>query len=299
MGMKGHSDTNCGGGSGGGGWWMRKKRMAVVAVVVLAGLMGVMMFQKVKDRRLFNLVIKDKDRQIFSLHLILQKERQYAKENKRKNQDMNAKLHSLEIQKIELSNKIMEMRSTIGSLRDEHRVLESAIDEKQNQIKHKESEIKDLKSSLQTPPTKIWSVSSDDPSNREVNLTSKVMNPEVKIQKPKDEELAGLKYNTTDSEENGNGLSLRNKNLTTKRTKSDGQGEKSQLKANPDVDPRKVIPFRSRNHSSDEVHQEAKKTRSEAYRMDEDEAETETEADLDSSRNVQEADQDYKEESEE
>ncbi|KAI3824698.1 hypothetical protein L1987_06167 [Smallanthus sonchifolius] len=313
MGMKGHPESNCGGG-GGVGWMKKKKKKkpAMVVVVILVGLMGVMVVQRVKDRRLFNLVNKEKDRQILTLDLLLQllcvvggddgagglrgfsggggvmvvqwwqqngnlmeqndnkivtlgskmatkwfssprvapgirhdpkyrnadtktrrngsksnKERQYAKENKRNNQDLNAKLYSLGTQKIELSNKIIEMRSTIDSLRDEQRVLELAIDEKQNQIKHEESEIKDLKSNLQTPP-KIWS---KDDANIEMQ-------------------------NTTD-----------------------GQNEKNQLKANPDEGPT-------------EVHHEAN-------RMDEDETETETEADLDSSGNVSESDQDYKEETEE
>ncbi|KAL8259422.1 hypothetical protein R6Q59_027375 [Mikania micrantha] len=56
-------------------------------------------------------------------------------------------------------NKILEMRSTIGSIRDEHRALELTIDEKHNKIKHKEYEIRDIKSSLQTPQ-KIWHASS-------------------------------------------------------------------------------------------------------------------------------------------
>lgn len=227
MGMKGHPQSNCGGGGGGGGGgssggWLMKKKTAIVVVVILVGIMGAMVVQKVRDRRLFNLVIKDKDRQILSLHLLLQKERQYAKENKRKNQDLNAKLYSLGTQKIELNNKLIEMRSTIGSLRDEQRALELAIDEKLNEIKRKESEIKDLRSSLQTPP-KIWSVSSDDPSNQQVNLTAKVttmkrssrfsessnaqnsnyqetvvegnkkfINPNVNVQKPKDTDLGKL-----------------------------------------------------------------------------------------------------------
>ncbi|KAD7479006.1 hypothetical protein E3N88_02142 [Mikania micrantha] len=239
---------------------MRKKKMATVTVVILVGLMAVMVVQKVKDRRLFNLVIKDKDRQILSLHLLLQKERQYAKENKRENQDLNAKLYSLVTQKIELDNKIMEMRSTIGSLRDEQRVLELEIDLKQNQIKQKETEIKDLNSSMQAQPN-IWSVSSDDPSNQELNLTVKVLNP---AQKPKNEQLAGLKDHKDDAK-----IEMNNTNvLITKRSKSEDQYEKSQVKAN-----------------AYEIYQEGNTTRSVADRMDEDETE-------------READQDYKEETE-
>ncbi|XP_076948983.1 uncharacterized protein LOC143621443 [Bidens hawaiensis] len=245
---------------------MKKKKMTVVTVLVLVALMGMMAIQRVKDRRLFNVVIKDKDRQILSLRLLLQKERQYAKENKRKIQDLTAKLYSIGAQKIELNNKIMEMRSTNGSMRDEQRVLELAINEKQNQIKHKESQIQDFKSTLQTPP-KTWSVSLDDPSNREVNLTSK-----VKVQADHQDDTKIELHNTTD------GLTKRDTSLITK-TDGQTQNEKSQLKGDPDVGPM-------------EVHHEADK-------MDEDDAETETEADLESSRNVAEADQDYKEETEE
>ncbi|KAJ0451216.1 hypothetical protein HanHA300_Chr15g0565081 [Helianthus annuus] len=70
MGMKGHPESNYGVVGGGGGWM--KKKTTVATVVVLVALMGVMVVQKVKDRRLFNLVIKDKDRQIISLRLLLQ-----------------------------------------------------------------------------------------------------------------------------------------------------------------------------------------------------------------------------------
>ncbi|KAL8196644.1 hypothetical protein R6Q57_012869 [Mikania cordata] len=332
MGMKGHPQSTCGGGGSGGGsgGWMLKNKMVMVAVVILAGVLGVMVVQKVKDRRLFNLVIKEKDRQILSLNLLLQllivqKERQYAKENKRKNQDLNAKLYSLRTQKTDLVNKIMEMRSTIDSMRDEHQALELAIDEKQNEIKLKESEIRDMRSSLQTPP-KIWSGNSIDPSNHEVNLTSKVtttnvkkpnhqdiIKPYVKVQKPKDEDSeklasykghidnAKIEMNTTTngrlaimemrgSEENGIGLAMKGRKFfigatESQRDKSNGQNEKSQLKANLEEGPTEV----TQNKSN--------RTNGEAGRVDEDEAETEV--DVKSSKNGSEEDRDDKEETEE
>ncbi|PWA63103.1 hypothetical protein CTI12_AA357160 [Artemisia annua] len=359
MGMKGHPQSNCGAGGGGsGGVWMKKKKIAMVVVVILVGVMGVMVVQKVRDRRLFNLVIKDKDRQILTLNLLLQKERQYVKENKRKNQDLNAKLFSLRTQKTELTNKIMEMRSTIGSMKDEQRALELTIDEKQNEIKHKESEIKDLKSSLQTPP-KVWSVSSDDPSNREVNLTNKatttrvrswfglssngqkpnqekfveghkeVINPNIKVQKPVDEEQRGsgklasskehetrdltvgsddakiVSGNTTDSrlttkdtgglKETGNSLSIKGRSfIGAIETRTDGQINKSQLEAKREVGSTEVTQFKSRNYSNDEVHRATNKTKSEAESTDEDEPEIEADTNTSTeSRNGSEADQDY------
>ncbi|KAJ0666890.1 hypothetical protein HanPI659440_Chr17g0671811 [Helianthus annuus] len=313
MGMKGHPQNNgTGGGSSGGGGWMMKNKMAMVAVVILVGVIGVMVVQKVKDRRLFNLVIKDKDRQIFSLNLLLQKERQYAKENKRKNQDLNAKLYSLRTQKIELTNKMMEMRSIIGSMKDEHRALELAIDEKQNEINQKESEIKDLKNSRRMP-LKTWSVGSNDTLNYRHNVTSKVKenkNPDVKVQKPKDEASETLQkehngdakidmsnVNGTlatkekwDSEENGDGLTMKGRKFfigatESQRDKSNGQDEKGQVKANTEEGPTDVARFKSGGPND------------EADRMDEDEAETKV--DMNSARNGSAEDQDYKEAKEE
>ena len=69
MGMKGHPQS---GGAGGGGWKKDKRKVAVMAVLLLVGVMGLMVVQKVRDRRMFNQVIKDKDRQILSLHLLFQ-----------------------------------------------------------------------------------------------------------------------------------------------------------------------------------------------------------------------------------
>ncbi|KAM0059077.1 hypothetical protein Hdeb2414_s0005g00177421 [Helianthus debilis subsp. tardiflorus] len=331
MGMKGHPQNNgTGGGSSGGGGWMMKNKMAMVAVVILMGVIGVMVVQKVKDRRLFNLVIKDKDRQIFSLNLLLQKERQYAKENKRKNQDLNAKLYSLRTQKIEFTNKMMEMRSIIGSMKDEHRALELAIDEKQNEINQKESEIKDLKNSRRMP-LKIWSVGSNDTLNYRLNVTSKVKErsvsssqlsngkkpnhqenkkPDVKVQKPKDEASETLQkehngdakidmsnVNGTlamkekwDSEENGDGLTMKGRRFfigatESQRDKSNGQDEKGEVKANTEEGPTEVARFKSGRPND------------EADRMDEDEAETKV--DMNSARNGSAEDQDYKEAKEE
>lgn len=73
----------------------------------------------------------------FFCHFILfsQKERDYNKELKRKNEEMKAKIFSLRNHKMELDRKILEMLSSIDSLKDEQRTLEAAFEEKQNEIK--------------------------------------------------------------------------------------------------------------------------------------------------------------------
>ncbi|GFS41063.1 hypothetical protein Acr_00g0072010 [Actinidia rufa] len=99
---------------------------------------------------------------------------------------MKAKLYSLRIKKTELDNRILELQSTISTLKDEQRTIESALEEKQTEIKslrekeietnnenpqvvalteilkQKEGEIEDLKHRLEYP-VKVWSVGTDDP----------------------------------------------------------------------------------------------------------------------------------------
>lgn len=211
-------------------------------------------------------------------------------------------------------------------MRDEQRALELSVDEKQNEIKRKESEIQDLKISLQTPP-QVWSVSSNDLSNHEFNLTSNITTTKVKergswfgglsnVQLPnyqelnntdvKDsEKLAGSKdhndtskiepHNTSgrlatkgtwDSDENGNGLAMKGRRFyigatESHKDKSNGQSEKSQLKANTDEGTTEVTRFKSNE------------TKGEAFKIDEDDAEREV--NMNSTKNSSEEDQEYKE----
>ncbi|KAM7498183.1 hypothetical protein LguiA_022597 [Lonicera macranthoides] len=159
-----------------------------------AAILGVMTLHKLRERRIFNLLVKEKDRQLFSLQLLLQKERDYAKETKRETKEMKSKLYSLQAQKTDLNSRILELQSTISSLKDEQKAMETALEEKQNELKflrekeidlnrespqltslsnnlkQKEAEIEDLKNQ-HSSPVKVWSVSTDDPSNPPMNLT--------------------------------------------------------------------------------------------------------------------------------
>ncbi|XAR55463.1 hypothetical protein NMG60_11035535 [Bertholletia excelsa] len=158
-----------------------------------AAILGVMLLHRLREKRMFNLLLKDKDRDLLSLHLLLQRERDLHKEAKRKTEEMKAKIYSLRTQQMELDSKVLEMQSTISSLKDEQKIMESTLEEKQNEIKllqeketepnkenpqasnlaetlkQKEAEIEDLKRHVY--PVKVWSVSTDDPSNPDVNLT--------------------------------------------------------------------------------------------------------------------------------
>ncbi|GKU96548.1 hypothetical protein SLEP1_g9772 [Rubroshorea leprosula] len=180
------------GGNGGG----RGRPSAVILLLAFgAALVGVMVVHKLRERRIFNLLVQEKDRDLLSLQLLFQKEREHNSEMKRKAEEMKAKMYSLRTQKMELDRRLLEMQSTIDSLKDEQKMMESTLEEKQNEIrmlreettdsghenlqvmtfmeslKQKESEIEDLKHRLELP-ARVWSVSTDDPSKPLVNLTS-------------------------------------------------------------------------------------------------------------------------------
>ncbi|KAL6136783.1 hypothetical protein ACLB2K_062078 [Fragaria x ananassa] len=183
-----------------------------------AALVGVMVLHKFRERRIFNLVIKEKETQLVSLHLALQKERDYSREVKMKHEELKAKMYSIRTQKMQLERTMFEMKSTIGSLKEELRTMEAAFEEKQNEtkvtrlsddqnddprmmelvesLKQKEAEIEELKHRLEY---KVWSVSADDTSNPTLNLTMS-RRREVADQVSGDEGTANKSMNLKQSE---------------------------------------------------------------------------------------------------
>ncbi|OIT24892.1 PREDICTED: uncharacterized protein DDB_G0290301-like [Nicotiana attenuata] len=187
--MKGHMQSQNNGSRG--------RTYAVLVLLAFgAAIFGVMILHKLRERRIFNLLVKDKESELINLKLLLQKEREHTQEAKRKTEEMRSKIHSLRTQKRDLDNRILEMKSTISSLKDEQRIIEAALEEKQDEIKmlrekhmetnpdnskvkllseslrQKEAEVEDLKHRLELP-VKVWSVSADDPSNPPINFTTK------------------------------------------------------------------------------------------------------------------------------
>ncbi|KAL3848894.1 hypothetical protein ACJIZ3_010776 [Penstemon smallii] len=103
------------------------------------------------------------------------KEREHVQEDKRSFHEMKMKMYSLRAQKTELNKRLLEMESTVSSLKEEQKTIESAFEEKQNEAKlfreryrqvkdqiprvnaltemlqQKEAEIEDLKHRLHFP----------------------------------------------------------------------------------------------------------------------------------------------------
>ncbi|CAN0914912.1 hypothetical protein LINGRAHAP2_LOCUS28820 [Linum grandiflorum] len=185
MAIKGNNSSSSGGGN-------RGRPYGVMLLIAFgAALLGVLVVHKLRERRIFNILVTEKEQQLYSLHLLLQKEREESNEMRKKAEEMKTKLDALRTQKMELDRKVLEMQSSIDSLKDEGKALENAVEEKQNEIKtlreastatsvhddenarvaaltesvkQKEAEIQELKRKLEDP-VKVWSVGSDDPSN--------------------------------------------------------------------------------------------------------------------------------------
>ncbi|XP_058729562.1 uncharacterized protein LOC131601709 [Vicia villosa] len=98
-------------------------------------LFGVMVLHRFREKRIFNLLVKQKDHQLITLQLLLEKEKDRAKELSRKNQETKAKIYTLSSQKMELARTIAEMKSTMNSLKDEQKLIESAFMEQQHELR--------------------------------------------------------------------------------------------------------------------------------------------------------------------
>ncbi|KAL5730069.1 hypothetical protein ACHQM5_002941 [Ranunculus cassubicifolius] len=168
---------------GGGG---RGRPYGVMLLLAFgAAVLGVMVLHKLRERRIFTLLIQDKDNDLMTLHLLLQREREIGKEMKRKIEDLKVKANFLRAQKTELKSKFSNIQSVTSSLREEVAALELAVEEKQSEIKilkekernsslgnshvsalmeilkQKEAEIEEMKGMVEKS---TLSITTDDPS---------------------------------------------------------------------------------------------------------------------------------------
>ncbi|GAU41580.1 hypothetical protein TSUD_271890 [Trifolium subterraneum] len=118
-----------------GGSQRGKPILLILVVIFGAALLGVMVLHRFREKRIYNLIVKEKDHQLLVLQVLLQKEREQTKELSRKNEETKAKVYALSSQKMELARTIAEMKSTMNSLKDEQKLIESAFEEKQIELR--------------------------------------------------------------------------------------------------------------------------------------------------------------------
>uniref|UniRef100_A0A7N0UT01 Uncharacterized protein n=2 Tax=Kalanchoe fedtschenkoi TaxID=63787 RepID=A0A7N0UT01_KALFE len=140
-------------------------------LIVAFGLavLGVMVLHKLREKRILNLILEQKDQQLSSLHLLLQRELDVNKENSKKLEDMKPRLHMLRIQKMELNDDIKVVQSAVEDRNGENRMLRNKITEI---LKDKDAEIDLLKRGTDEEGAKVWSASNDHPSKALLNATA-------------------------------------------------------------------------------------------------------------------------------
>ncbi|XP_021862827.1 uncharacterized protein [Spinacia oleracea] len=99
-----------------------------------AAILGIMVLHKLREKRIFTLLVKEKDHELLTLHLLYQREKEFNEEARKKVEEMKNKVYSLRTQKLELDRRVSEMESTISSLNDERKVIELTVEEKKNNI---------------------------------------------------------------------------------------------------------------------------------------------------------------------
>ncbi|GAB4825013.1 hypothetical protein Ancab_007886 [Ancistrocladus abbreviatus] len=236
--------------SNGGHHMNHRERGRPYAVMLLlafgAAFLGVLVLHKFRERRVLSVVLQEKDQQLIALHTLLQREREFHGDAKKKLQEMKEKVYPLRANKMELERRLMEMQSTISYLKDEQKALETALQEKMNEIKmlrernmnssdeisqvatlreilkQKEAEIEVLRHQLEKIPVKVWSVSTDDPSNPSVNLSTTVSLEENADNTPFQEPSDSTKIA-------GGEVRIQNETQTHKETKHSTAGEAGKL----------------------------------------------------------------------
>ncbi|XP_010921996.1 uncharacterized protein [Elaeis guineensis] len=183
----------------------RKRPYGMLLLLALStAVLGVVLLHKMRERRVFSLLLQDRDQQLLALELLLQKERENKIEIKEKLEVFKANAISLRSEKAELNNKLIETESTIANLKRTHRDLEAALEEKQNQINGlAEKAAESAASNLQIS-----------------NLTELLKEKEAKIEEMK-HHLSSLQPSentaaeTNNVDRNGNILDYEKKNVTS------------------------------------------------------------------------------------
>uniref|UniRef100_J3M1S5 Uncharacterized protein n=1 Tax=Oryza brachyantha TaxID=4533 RepID=J3M1S5_ORYBR len=198
-----------------------------------AAALSVGILHKMRERRVFAILLQERDQQLISLQALLQKEQEISKEMRRKLDALEAKTSILSIERTELKNKLMDSETTTTYLTNTQKELEAALVEKEghiNQLKENTADsgpdqmaaIKELlqqkEAELEEIKTKLHDYKKPDTNNE--NTTSDTVVPEDSAN-PGDSIPASAaehhSYNNSASESNqdeSTGASTNNENET-------------------------------------------------------------------------------------
>ncbi|KAM0858350.1 hypothetical protein ACQ4PT_047878 [Festuca glaucescens] len=120
--------------------------LLLLLVFLTAAGLSVVVMHKVREQRVFAVLIQERDGKVISLRALLQKEKAYNKETKRKVEEMKATISSLRTQKTDLKTKLKGLEATATNLKTTQKELESSLKEKDSRISQMEETASDLHS---------------------------------------------------------------------------------------------------------------------------------------------------------
>ncbi|XP_071679489.1 uncharacterized protein [Lolium perenne] len=118
--------------------------LLLLLVFLTAAGLSVVVMHKVREQRVFAVLIQERDGKVISLRALLQKEKAYSKETKRKVEEMKATISSLRTQKTDLKTKLKGLEATATNLKTTQKELESSLKEKDSRISQMEETASDL-----------------------------------------------------------------------------------------------------------------------------------------------------------
>ncbi|CAM0901879.1 unnamed protein product [Alopecurus aequalis] len=121
-----------------GGYTMgSNKRVPYLLLLLLAigaATLSVCVLHKMKERRIFSMLLQEREQQLMSLQALLENEKEISKEMRRKVDELEAKTSILSIERTELKNKVMNSETTTTYLTNTQKELEAALVEKEEHI---------------------------------------------------------------------------------------------------------------------------------------------------------------------
>ncbi|AQK46470.1 dentin sialophosphoprotein [Zea mays] len=108
--------------------------LLLVLLAVGAAAVSVGILHKMRERRVLAVLVQERDQQLISFQVLLEKEKEINKEMRRKVDELEAKTSALSIERAELKNKLMDSETTTTYLTNTQKELEAALVEKESHI---------------------------------------------------------------------------------------------------------------------------------------------------------------------
>ncbi|CAD6262092.1 unnamed protein product [Miscanthus lutarioriparius] len=108
--------------------------LLLVLLAIGAATVSVGILHKMRERRVLTVLLQERDQQLISFKVLLEKEKEINKEMRRKVDELEAKTSVLSIERAELKNKLMDSETTTTYLTNTQKELEAALVEKESHI---------------------------------------------------------------------------------------------------------------------------------------------------------------------